>query len=89
MTTKYCEESEWANPTLPQLRDVIKESVKGAGLSQEQIDSICKNVGNLILETVPELVIMNMSDSGLFETGFEECTKQSFLNLKKIGIEKK
>ncbi|HAT68560.1 MAG: hypothetical protein A2481_02455 [Candidatus Yonathbacteria bacterium RIFOXYC2_FULL_47_9] len=89
MTTKYSEEFKADNPVLPQLREVVEESVKGSNLSQEQIDAICKNVGALILETVPELVFTNMSDSFLFEGGFEECTKQSFINLKNIGIEKK
>mgnify|MGYP001608704962 CR=1 FL=1 len=89
MTTKYSEEFKADNPTLPQLRKVIEDSIKGSDLSQEQIDTVCNNVGSLILETVPELIFINASDSFLFESGFEECTKQSLLNLKKIGIEKK
>lgn len=89
MTTKYSVEYESDNPLLPQLREVVAESVKGSRMTKEQIDTLCENVGRLVLETVPELVFIEMSDSFLFESGFEECTKQTFINLEKIGISQK
>lgn len=89
MTTKYSEEFRAENQELPQLREVVERSLKEGKFTQEQVDTICKNVGNLIIETVPELVYTNMSDSYRFEGGFEECTKQFLLNLKKIGIAEK
>lgn len=85
MTTIYSEEFNAQNPVLPQLHEVIEGSTKNK-LTKEEMDLVCKNVGNLILETVPELAFISASDSFLFEGGFEECTKQQLLNLEKIGI---
>lgn len=86
MTTKYSEEFKVDEKKLPQLSKVVKESLKDVNLTQEQVDTLCGDIENLILEAVPELVYTNMSDSYRFEGGFEECTKQLFINLKKIGV---
>ena len=86
VTTKWSEVFEMKNPVLPQLSDVIKSSLKDLELSQDRIDFLCRDVGKLVIETVPELVYVDASDSFLYETGFEDCTKYMHLNLEKIGI---
>lgn len=87
MTTKYAQEFKADNPTLPLLRTTIENVVENSNLSEDQINALHDSVSKLILETVPELVFIEMSDSFLWEGGFEECSKQMVVNLKKIGIE--
>jgi hypothetical protein len=87
MTTKWSEQFPIDNPVLPQLRTVIENSTKENNLSEEQINILHGNISKLILETVPELVYIDHSDSLLWETGFEDCSKRILINLKQIGIE--
>lgn len=86
MTIKWSEQFPIDNPELPQLRTVIKNSIKENNLSEEQIDTLHENISKLIIETVPELVYIDHSDSLLWETGFEDCSKRILINLKQIGI---
>jgi hypothetical protein len=86
MTTKWSEQFPTDNPELPQLRTVIKNSIKENNLSEEQINTLHENISKLIIETVPELVYIDHSDSLLWETGFEDCSKRILINLKQIGI---
>ncbi len=89
MTTKWSEQFTTDNKDLPSLLEVIEKSLAVSKLSKEEIDSLHKNISELILETVPEIVWVDNSDSFLFEGGFEESSKQLLVNLSKIGIEKK
>lgn len=88
MTTKWSEQFHIDNPELPQLRTIVENYTKGSDLSKDQVDSLCESISNLILETVPELVYVDHSNSLLWETGFEDCTKRFLINLEQIGIKK-
>lgn len=86
MTTKYSDSIPVTNPELPQIREVVEKSLEGVDISEEQKDKLLDAIGKLVLETIPELVFIDASDSFLYEGGFEECSKQVRLNLEKIGI---
>lgn len=88
MTTKWSEQFTPDNKELPTLLEVIEKSLVETKLSKEEIKNLHKNISELILETVPEIVWVDHSDSFLFEGGFEESSKQLLINLSKIGIEK-
>jgi hypothetical protein len=87
--SKYSEDLKIENKDLPTLYSVIEASAGYGVLSPDQLNTIHSNVSRLMLEVIPELVYLNMSDSYRFEGGFEECTKQFFINLEKIGVSKK
>ncbi len=86
MTTKWSEQFKPDNKELPTLLETIEKSLVESKLSKEEINSLHKNISELILDVVPEIVFIDPSDSFLFEGGFEECTKQMFINLEKIGV---
>lgn len=86
MTTKYSDSIPVTNPELPQIREVVEKALEGVDISKEQTDKLLEAISKLVVETIPELVFIDMSDSFLREGGFEECSKQVRLNLKKIGI---
>ncbi|MFA6608459.1 MAG: hypothetical protein WCT07_00925 [Candidatus Paceibacterota bacterium] len=86
MTIKWSEQFKPDNKELPTLLETIEKSLVESKLSKEEIKSLHKNISELILETVPEIVWVDHSDSFLFEGGFEESSKQLLINLSKIGI---
>ena len=88
MTFHYSESYSTENPGLPLLRSVIEKST-GESLTKDQIDQLCEKIGALISDTVPILGYMDISDTMLYESGFEKCTDIMIENLKRIGIEVK
>lgn len=86
MTTKYSDHVPVDNPELPQIREVVEKSLQGVDISKEQTDKLLEAISSLVVETIPELVFVEMSSSFLWEGGFEEASKQARLNLEKIGI---